>query len=362
MTGAPIRVVIADDSSDIRLLLRMTLSHLPDFEVAGEAADGVETIEVVGRTVPDAVILDLAMPVMDGLQVIPQLRTRAPNMKILVVSGFTRAGMQEEAFRLGAHAYVEKGKPPDAIAAALRALCEGSEASTEMTVSPTPGLDNIPQEVLSVLAHELSSPVAVIRGFASALRNEAQSLSSEEASQFIDAIMRGADQVAALISAFIDVRGVDADALNLELEDTDAGRFVREVVQDQRPHLEGRAVSVTAPTWVRATFDRVRVHQVLVNLLTNAGKFSPAGTPIEVTAREVDGELEIAVRDHGPGIPEDMRERAFLKFSRLRTGTPGMGLGLYIARGIARAHGGELTYESPGDVGGRFVFRLPLRR
>jgi PAS domain S-box-containing protein len=105
----PIRVIIADDSSDIRLLTSLILSAEADFEVVAEAADGAEAVVRARAHQPDMVLLDLAMPVLDGFAAIPQIRTASPGTMIVVFSGFNAASAADEAIALGAHAYVEKG-------------------------------------------------------------------------------------------------------------------------------------------------------------------------------------------------------------------------------------------------------------
>jgi DNA-binding NarL/FixJ family response regulator len=122
ITRGPIRVVLADDTSDIRLLLRIALEAGGDFKVVGEAADGQEAIEVVEREQPDVVLLDLAMPVMDGLQAIPEIRRVSTQTVILVLSGFGAATMANEALKRGAHDYVQKGLSPSALFERIRAL------------------------------------------------------------------------------------------------------------------------------------------------------------------------------------------------------------------------------------------------
>ena len=120
--GAPRRVVVADDSDSLRLLLRTMLELEPGFEVAGEAADGVEAIEIVLRVEPDLLLLDLAMPRADGLQVLEQLRGRLPGLRIVVYSGYTSPELERAARDLGAVDYVPKGRAPDELIRALAAV------------------------------------------------------------------------------------------------------------------------------------------------------------------------------------------------------------------------------------------------
>ena len=109
MTSGKCTVVLADDTPEIRTLLRLTLEDQGDIEVVGEAGDGAEAVKIVSELQPDALVLDLAMPVMDGFQAIPEVRRRAPETKIIVLSGFDRGLMSERALSLGADMYFEKG-------------------------------------------------------------------------------------------------------------------------------------------------------------------------------------------------------------------------------------------------------------
>jgi DNA-binding NarL/FixJ family response regulator len=104
-----IRVVIADDASDIRMLVRMTLSMDDRFAVVGEAGDGLETLVLLDETSPDALLLDLAMPNMDGLEVLERLSSRPTPPPVVVFSGFSSQAMIDRALALGASAYIDKG-------------------------------------------------------------------------------------------------------------------------------------------------------------------------------------------------------------------------------------------------------------
>jgi DNA-binding NarL/FixJ family response regulator len=126
---APIRVVLADDTRDIRLLLSLALELAGGFDVVGEAADGREAIDQATAHRPDVLLLDLAMPVLDGLQAIPHIREHAPESLIVVLSGFGADAMGEEAVRLGATTYVQKGVNPTELAEQLRALVRDQTAA-----------------------------------------------------------------------------------------------------------------------------------------------------------------------------------------------------------------------------------------
>lgn len=119
----PCRVVIADDTPDIRMLLRWSLEPDERFEIVGEAANGAEALALLTDNEVDAILLDLAMPVMDGLQAIPKIKTQSPDTRIVVLSGFDQESMAGEAISRGADVYLEKGVAVAEVAAVLADQC-----------------------------------------------------------------------------------------------------------------------------------------------------------------------------------------------------------------------------------------------
>jgi DNA-binding NarL/FixJ family response regulator len=108
--SSPIRVVLVDDSADLRALVRMALEREPDFTVVAEAADGASAVETVAAHKPHLVLLDIAMPVMDGLQALTLIREECPGSIVVMLSAFTSSsGTIDRALTLGAHGYIEKG-------------------------------------------------------------------------------------------------------------------------------------------------------------------------------------------------------------------------------------------------------------
>lgn len=103
------RVLIADDVADLRMLLRMALEQTGRFDVVAEAADGAEAIAEAETHCPDVVVLDLSMPVLDGLEALPQILQVAPGVRVIVLSGFSAARMRDQVIAAGAIAYIEKG-------------------------------------------------------------------------------------------------------------------------------------------------------------------------------------------------------------------------------------------------------------
>ena len=131
----PLRVFVADDVPDMRALVRFALEEDTDVIVVGEAGNGVEAVQGVTETQPDVVLLDLSMPDLDGLEVIPFVLERSPSTGIVVFSGFEAARMRGPATALGAHRYVEKGRPLGELRTAIR---EVGEAKRKGKLPPPP--------------------------------------------------------------------------------------------------------------------------------------------------------------------------------------------------------------------------------
>ena len=116
------RVLVVDDAANLRELLTLLLEVEDDFEVVGTAADGRQAIEAAESLHPDVVLLDLAMPVMDGLQALPELRAQLPQARIVIFSGFEHEALATEALQAGADAYIEKGTSVTSLVTQLREL------------------------------------------------------------------------------------------------------------------------------------------------------------------------------------------------------------------------------------------------
>jgi DNA-binding NarL/FixJ family response regulator len=126
-TARRARVLVVDDAANLRELLTLLLESEDDFEVVGTASDGAKAIEAAEQLNPDIVLLDLAMPVLDGMQALPKLRSQLPDARIVIFSGFDQGPLVEEAMKIGADAYLEKGASVTSLVSMLRELRDRAE-------------------------------------------------------------------------------------------------------------------------------------------------------------------------------------------------------------------------------------------
>jgi signal transduction histidine kinase len=361
--GVAARFVVADDTPEIRALLRLILNR-HGYTVVGEAANGAEAVALAQEHQPDVVIVDLAMPVMDGLEAIPYIRQGAPRAKVVVFSAFRAEQMEAEALAAGAHAYMEKGLPPAEVLATVARV---------MSVPEPPGVVGLTSagDELTFVVHELLSPLTVIEGFSALIEAGGEGLSMAEVRDYAARVGRSAAHLRAVIQSVADARRVDGGTFVVEPSPIDLSALVVQTVADLASVVAPHPVAVDVRPGVFVEADAVRVRQVLTNLLSNAAKFSPADGPIEVGLARVGGGgwVEVWVADQGPGVPPERAGELFGRFARLGSPAPGMGIGLYISRAIARAHRGDLVLApsggggsgggGSGGGGARFVLRLP---
>jgi len=361
---APLRIVLADDTPEIRSLLRRAFELDPLVAVVGEAGNGTEAVETVCRTEADVILLDLAMPVMDGLQAIPEIRQRSPGTGIVVLSGFDASKMGQRALDLGAHAYLSKGAGPDRILAVVREVARreggGRGAADPAPVASIEAAYRRRHDLVPLLTHEIGNQLTVIQGFAEMLHAGLGDLPEETARQFTEAIVRNSLQMRRLLEAVSDLRQLDDGDLTLAVADLDLVPLVRETLDDLQGQLGQRRVILALPVRAEINADPVRVRQALTNLVSNAAKFTPAEAVVAVELTVRADMVELSVSDDGPGIPPDREGELFQKFSRLGSSVKGTGIGLYLSRAIALAHGGDLVLVRQ-PAGCRFALFLPRR-
>ena len=213
----------------------------------------------------------------------------------------------------------------------------------------------------ALVSHELRAPLAVVRGAADTAVK--QDLDRDQLQQLLVVIRRNAEIAIHLAERLALAPVVEADEVGLEPAVTDVVALVHETIEDLRTAFLGdHRLQVHGDAASQVEADVMAVRQILVNLLLNACKYSPADADVEVTATGDDGQLELIVLDHGPGVPADEREHIFEKYGQVDGGASGMGLGLFVARGLARAHHGELSFRPSSAGGSEFVLTLPRRQ
>jgi signal transduction histidine kinase len=223
-------------------------------------------------------------------------------------------------------------------------------------------LDELRSDFVSMVSHELRSPMTVVAGIAHILRSKADRLSHEQRDELVLTLEREAQRLSRLVSDVLDLEAIEQGRMALKPVHVDIGELAGETIIDagasERTDLEIGHGDVVAAV------DRDRLKQVLLNLLSNGAKFSPSDTRITVSVVPEEESVRVSVHDRGPGIREEDLPRLFERFSRIQipgVRKPGSGLGLFLSKTIVERHGGDIWAESTPGEGSTFSFRMPRR-
>jgi two-component system, OmpR family, sensor histidine kinase KdpD len=222
--------------------------------------------------------------------------------------------------------------------------------------------EQLRNSLLASLSHDLRTPLAVIAGSASTLRDNRERLPIDEQDQLLDAIVEQSRIMSLEVSDVLEMTRLHAGPVSLNRQWYPLEEIIGAALDRCKAHLVNHAVAVQMPSELPMVHvDGVLIEKLLVNLLENAAKYTPPGTHIGLSAWHSDGHVNVAVEDSGPGIPEHLQPHLFEKFSRASSESTaaGSGLGLSICRAIAQVHGMRLSLENKPQPGAHFVLRIP---
>lgn len=261
-------------------------------------------------------------------------------------------------------ALTRSGQTIEAIARPVAGYRERYTIVTLRNVTELRRLESVRKEFVANVSHELRTPLASIRALVETL--EAGAIDDPEVSgEFLGRIVGEIDRLTALVDDLLDLARLESARGQVHPEPLDPHDLLSRAAERLRPQTERARLLLRVEVDAGLPLvlaDRARVEQVVLNLVHNAIKFTPAGGSITVAARVAEGMLEVAVTDTGSGIPEADLARVFERFyktDRARR-SEGTGLGLAIAKHIVQAHGGGITATSAPGAGASFVFTLPI--
>jgi len=395
-----LRVLVVEDSEDDAKLLLRALAKA-GFAVASQRVDTAAAMQAaLDEGTWDVILADYSMPEFSAPAALDTLKDSGLDLPFIIVSGTIGEDLAVEAMKAGAHDYIMKDNLMRLVPAVRRELREATvrrerreadealrlayaeletrvaERTAELAkaneelrlhqereIAALQELDRQKDEFLSVAAHELKTPITSLLGFAQILLQQQEKrrpVDPERSSRALSTIVRQAHKLTALVSQLLDISRLEGGGLTLERQCVDLVGIVGEVAAAARLGAAQREIDVQAPPRAEAFVDPLRIEQVVTNLVGNAIRYSPAG-PIEISLAATEGAHEIAVRDHGIGIPPQHLPHIFERFYQAHSGrhTAGLGLGLYISSQIVALHGGRIQVESPPDGGSRFSVVLP---
>lgn len=225
----------------------------------------------------------------------------------------------------------------------------------------------IKEQFISTVSHELRTPLTSIHASLGLILGGVGGELDTRVQNLLLIAKQNSERLATLINDLLDIQKLDSGKLSFQSESLDIMELVIQAIELNNAYVEkfqSRFRVVKEAFHIKVLADRNRLIQVMTNLLSNASKFSPGGSEIEIAVEQYGKMVRVSVRDQGPGIPEDFRDQIFQRFSQADATTTrnhsGSGLGLYISRQIIESMNGEIGFQSESGKGSSFYFSLPI--
>jgi signal transduction histidine kinase len=391
--GKPVRVLLADDTFTVRFLLRQALEASGAFEVVAEAGDGQEAVDQAILHRPELVLLDLAMPVMDGLQALPRLRAGAPDSVVVVLSGFTAERMEPQAVALGAAGYLEKSGSPIRLVESILALIRGDQGVPTVVATPAAAVSPDPEsqrpftfrppapaplsaeqksQILADMSHELRRPLNRV---VQATELLAHAELPPEVAEWSEMVRSSSDALDRAANDILEFAKTEAGLVVLERKPFKVQKIVDDALAMMRFDGMGKGLALLSDVGPGVPEvclgDAGRLRQVLDNLLANALRFTEKGfVRISVRAEPMGPgprtRLAFAVTDSGIGVAPQHLSRLFERFTQADESTGrlygGTGLGLNICHRLVALMDGDMSVTSVPGEGSTFTARVVLDR
>lgn len=388
-----IKVILADDHESLRAGFRGILESAPEIKVIAEAGNGRDTVTRVAELQPDVVVMDVAMPGINGVDATREITGSAPDVRVLALSGHNDGFFVKGMLEAGARGYLLKDAAVTELVTAVQTLAEG-----RIYVSPTV-IDTLTYSFLSTMSelnasrdkqqqlfdeiqvknqelerqnaelerftysvsHDLRAPLVTIKGFIGLLQRDIAAGKNDIVESDIKQISDATDSMARQLDELLELSRVGR-LVNPPVE-INLTEMASSVVNMFSELIDKSGVKVEINQAMPVAYgDAGRIFEVFQNLIGNAIKFvaDRENPSIEVGAEISDGQVLCHVRDNGIGIESDYLERVFNLFERLNTQVEGTGIGLALAKRIIEYHDGKIWAESAGlGQGSTFWFSLP---
>jgi signal transduction histidine kinase len=377
-----IRVLVAEDEEAVREALVDLLSSDAAIEVVGSAKDTDEAIQMATDCKPDVALVDVKMPGGGGARAAREIRANSPQTHVVALSAYEDRRTVLEMLRAGVVGYVVKGTSADEILRTVRRSLRGQGSlSVEVTADvihelvalldrsealsrELQELDRTKSELIQIVSHELFTPMTTIQGFAMLVSEQGEALQVDEVRDLADGVMRASDRLKRLVGNLEAAARLDRAGVEVATRPMAARDLVLRVLSEF-PRFAERIVTVDAleRPEVRLWADLELGARALIVVVENALAFSGEDGMVEISIQPSEGDVRVTVSDHGLGVPEELRDRIFDAFTQtdgsITRSHEGLGIGLFLARRIMRAHGGDLMYAPRPGGGSSFTLSFP---
>jgi signal transduction histidine kinase len=372
-----LRILIVDDEPANRRLLRACLGSEYELE---DAEDGARALELFERTPFDLVLLDVMMPGVGGLEVCRRIKELATTyVPVILLTALGQQGDRNAGLEAGADDFLTK--PVDGRELLLRVetflklrrqdqrireqLGELSKRDEliQQQLTELRRLDATKDELVALMVHDLRNPLSGIMGFLSLLASGDQGPGVRDEA---DEALRASLRLREILEDILQVRMLESGTVRLYREVVQADKVVRDAIDSVRGAARARSVDISLSNpepGVGIDADRKLVRRAVENLLSNAVKYSPDGGVVQTLVRQSGEEVEIEIADRGGGVPNELKQQLFQRFGSVEAAQgqarSGVGLGLYLVKLVATAHGGRASVRDRRHGGAAFGIFLP---
>jgi signal transduction histidine kinase len=363
-------LLVEDNAGDVRLLREMFGKERPDsFELTHFLRMSEAEVHLAkGRT--DIVLLDMGLPDGHGLDTVRRAHRVAPDVPMIVLTGLDDEDLAADAMKEGAQDYLIKGQIENrALPRALRHAIERHRMQTETDLIRTQQIQ-FKDQFLSHVSHELRSPLSAIRQFVTILLDGLAGELQPEQHEYMEIVLRNVKQLQSMINDLLEVTRVQAGKLMIEPQRTSISDAIAYAVDTLQGAATAKRIVLSSDMALvlpSICTDPTRLRQILIILVDNAIKFTPANGEVQIQARVSDkdqGLLVLEVSDSGCGISPDMTERIFDRLFQTSDpsveGRKGLGLGLYICKELVTRQGGQIWAKSTLGQGSVFSVTFPI--
>ncbi|MBN2472294.1 MAG: hybrid sensor histidine kinase/response regulator [Anaerolineae bacterium] len=360
------RIVIIEDEWAIREVMKDILAG--EGHEVQDCANGREGLDVIIADHPDLAICDIRMPEMDGYEVLSEVRSRPDTQATLFIylTAQNDRAAQRRGMELGADDFITKPFHVEELIKAINtqlAKRETLETKVENTISV------LRRNIVYALPHELRTPLSLIMGNADLLAEDLQNLDHDTILEMVDSIRRSSMRLHELFEDYLTYAQIELAAANPRRREALRSHIIRDASLVITTTAEQIAREYDRPGDLQLSTLKIalqmsedNLRKIVREVVENAFKFSPAGSPVSVTARRETGVFALTVEDRGRGMNPAQIEQigAYMQFERTIYEQQGLGLGLVIARGLAELHNGTLNIESSPHQGTTVQLEIPI--
>jgi len=370
-----LKLLVVDDEPGIRSGARRVLQDFTvgypfmdedfSFEIL-EAETGEKAIEIIESSQIDIILLDNKLPGMDGIEVLEYIKEKEYDISVMMITSYASLELAIKATNNGAFNFVPKPFTPQELKTSVENITKNLFLK-RMTRKMKEEGKQIRFQFLSVLSHELKSPINAIEGYLKIMKDKQVGDQIDDYMEMIDRSMERIKGMRNLILDLLDLTRMESGKKNRDLRTIDIVEIARSVIDSVGPLAIQRniRISLSGDETLFMMADKNEIEIILNNFISNAVKYNKEDGKVFVNIANKDGLVVVSVEDTGIGMTEDESKLLFQDFVRIKNNktkfVTGSGLGLSIAKKMTELYGGTITLQSTPDVGSKFTVSIPLK-